>query len=44
MVGRNTPAGRPKRKPTGMQGMSVKSGDKRPTSAGAGMTARCVEK
>ena len=44
MVGRNTPAGRPKRKPTGMQGMSVKSGDKRPTAAGAGMTARGVAK
>ncbi len=36
--------GRPKRKPTGMQGMSVKSGDKRPTAAGAGMTARGVAK
>ena len=37
MAGRNTPAGRPKRKDS-MKGMSVKSGDLRRTSAGAGMS------
>ena len=34
--------GRPKKK--GMEGMSVKSGDKRPTKSGAGMTAAGVAK
>ena len=33
-----------KRKGKGMKGMSVKSGDKRPTKAGAGMTAKGVRK
>jgi len=33
-----------KRKGAGMSGMSVKSGDKRPTKAGAGMTAKGVRK
>ena len=33
-----------KRKGTGMKGMSIKSGDKRPTSKGAGMTAKGVAK
>ena len=33
-----------KRKGSGMKGMSVKSGDKRPTKAGAGMTAKGVRK
>jgi len=33
-----------KRKGAGMKGMSVKSGDKRPTKAGAGMTAKGVRK
>ena len=30
------------RKGKGMKGMSIKSGDKRPTKAGAGMTAKVV--
>ena len=34
--------GRPKRQ--GMKGMSISSGDKRPTRQGAGMTARGVAK
>ena len=33
-----------KRKGAGMKGMSVKSGDKRTTKAGAGMTAKGVRK
>jgi hypothetical protein len=33
-----------KRKGTGMKGMSQKSGDKRPTKKGAGMTAKGVAK
>tara|TARA_A100001515_G_scaffold52371_1_gene41371 strand:- start:6679 stop:6942 length:264 start_codon:yes stop_codon:yes gene_type:complete len=33
-----------RRKGKGMKGMSVKSGDKRPTKAGAGMTAKGVRK
>lgn len=33
-----------KRKGTGMKGMSQKSGDKRPTKSGAGMTAKGVAK
>jgi len=33
-----------KRKGTGMKGMSIKSGDKRPTKKGAGMTAKGVAK
>jgi hypothetical protein len=33
-----------KRKGTGMKGMSIKSGDKRPTKAGAGMTKKGVAK
>ena len=40
--GRKKSAGRPKKK--GMEGMSVKSGDKRPTKQGAGMTAKGVAK
>ena len=32
------------RKNTGMKGMSIKSGDKRPTKQGAGMTAKGVAK
>ena len=32
------------RKGKGMKGMSIKSGDKRPTTAGAGMTAKGVAK
>ena len=40
--GRKKSQGRPKKK--GMEGMSVKSGDKRPTSKGAGMTAAGVAK
>ena len=32
------------RKGKGMKGMSIKSGDKRPTKAGAGMTAKGVAK
>ena len=32
------------RKNTGMKGMSIKSGDKRPTKLGAGMTAKGVAK
>jgi len=32
------------RKGTGMKGMSIKSGDKRPTKQGAGMTAKGVAK
>ena len=32
------------RKDKGMKGMSIKSGDKRPTKAGAGMTAKGVAK
>ena len=32
------------RKGKGMNGMSIKSGDKRPTKAGAGMTAKGVAK
>jgi hypothetical protein len=40
--GRKKSAGRPKKK--GMEGMSVKSGDKRPTKSGAGMTAAGVAK
>ena len=32
------------RKSTGMKGMSQKSGDKRPTKSGAGMTAKGVAK
>ena len=40
--GRKKPQGRPKKK--GMEGMSVKSGDKRPTKSGAGMTAAGVAK
>ena len=34
--------GRPKRQ--GMKGMSIKSGDKRPTKQGAGLTAKGVAK
>ena len=37
-------AGRKVRKDTGMKGMSIKSGDKRPTKYGAGMTAKGVAK
>ena len=33
-----------KRKGTGMKGMSIKSGDKRPTKSGAGMTKKGVAK
>jgi len=33
-----------KRKGTGMEGMSIKSGDKRPTKSGAGMTQKGVAK
>jgi hypothetical protein len=33
-----------KRKSGGMKGMSVKSGDKRPTKSGAGMTKQGVKK
>jgi len=33
-----------KRKGKGMKGMSIKSGDKRPTKAGAGMTKKGVAK
>tara|TARA_R100000329_G_C7507508_1_gene178696 strand:+ start:73 stop:393 length:321 start_codon:yes stop_codon:yes gene_type:complete len=33
-----------KKKGSGMKGMSVKSGDKRPTKSGAGMTAQGVAK
>jgi len=33
-----------KRKGKGMKGMSIKSGDKRPTKKGAGMTAKGVAK
>lgn len=33
-----------KRKGKGMKGMSIKSGDKRPTKSGAGMTAKGVAK
>ena len=33
-----------KRKGTGMKGMSIKSGDKRPTTSGAGMTKKEVAK
>ena len=40
--GRKKSQGRPKKK--GMEGMSVKSGDKRPTKSGAGMTAAGVAK
>ena len=36
--------GRKVRKDTGMKGMSIKSGDKRPTKSGAGMTAKGVAK
>ena len=36
--------GRPKRKPTGMQGMSVRSGDLRRTAAGAGMSTEGIKK
>ena len=36
--------GRPRKKGTGMKGMSIKSGDKRPTKQGAGMTAKGVAK
>ena len=32
------------RKDTGMKGMSISSGDKRPTKSGAGMTAKGVAK
>tara|TARA_B100001093_G_scaffold517016_1_gene597309 strand:+ start:1552 stop:1866 length:315 start_codon:yes stop_codon:yes gene_type:complete len=32
------------RKDKGMKGMSIKSGDKRPTKSGAGMTAKGVAK
>jgi|TARA_E500000305_G_scaffold109225_1_gene113660 hypothetical protein len=32
------------RKDTGMKGMSIKSGDKRPTKSGAGMTKKGVAK
>ena len=32
------------RKGTGMKGMSIRSGDKRPTKLGAGMTAKGVAK
>ena len=32
------------RKATGMKGMSIKSGDKRPTKSGAGMTKKGVAK
>ena len=32
------------RKDTGMKGMSIKSGDKRPTKSGAGMTEKGVKK
>ena len=32
------------KKNTGMKGMSIKSGDKRPTKLGAGMTAKGVAK
>ena len=45
MVGRNTPAGRPKRKhPDAMKGITIKSGLKRPTSKGAGLSQEAVEK
>ena len=43
MAGRNTPAGRPKRKDS-MKGMSVKSGDLRRTGAGAGMSTEGIKK
>ena len=33
-----------KRKGTGMKGMSIKSGDKRPTKSGAGMTKKGAAK
>ena len=33
-----------RKKGSGMKGMSIKSGDKRPTKAGAGMTAKGVAK
>lgn len=33
-----------RRRSTGMKGMSIKSGDKRPTKSGAGMTAKGVAK
>ena len=36
--------GRPRKKGSGMKGMSIKSGDKRPTKQGAGMTAKGVAK
>ena len=36
--------GRPRKKGSGMKGMSIKSGDKRPTKLGAGMTAKGVAK
>ena len=41
--GRKKSAGRPKKKGS-MTGMSVKSGDKRPTKSGAAMTAKGVAK
>ena len=40
--GRKKSQGRPKKK--GMEGMSISSGDKRPTKSGAGMTAAGVAK
>ena len=36
--------GKPRKKGSGMKGMSIKSGDKRPTKQGAGMTAKGVAK
>ena len=35
---------KPKKKGKGMKGMSIKSGDKRPTKQGAGLTAKGVAK
>jgi hypothetical protein len=35
---------KPKKKGKGMKGMSIKSGDKRPTKKGAGLTAKGVAK
>ena len=36
-------AAKPKRKGTGMKGLTIKGGHKRPTKAGAGMTKKGVE-
>ena len=38
------PKERKKKKGNGMKGMSIKSGDKRPTKKGAGLTAKGVAK